>query len=275
MGIPIETVHAEGFAMDFFRFGHGEKTLVILPGLSVDSVMKYADAVADAYRLLTDDFTIYVFDRRKELPSSYSETEMAEDTAEAIRLLGLEQACIFGASQGGTIAIIIAARYPERVSRMVLASASAKVNPDHFRIFEKWIRLAEAGDAKVLYLAFGEAIFPPDVFEQSRDLLAAAAESVTDADLRRFVILAQGMKGLDLTEHLREVSCPVLVTGSMDDGVLGADASEYIAEHLKDHTGCELYMYNGYGHAVYDLAPDYKERLLNFLTAGSGQEHHH
>ena len=48
MGIPIETVHAEGFAMDFFRFGHGEKTLVILPGLSVDSVMKYADAVADA-----------------------------------------------------------------------------------------------------------------------------------------------------------------------------------------------------------------------------------
>ena len=98
--------------MDFFRFGHGEKALVILPGLSVDSVMKYADAVADAYRLLTDDFTIYVFDRRKELPSSYSETEMAEDTAEAIRLLGLEQACIFGASQGGTIAIIIAARYP-------------------------------------------------------------------------------------------------------------------------------------------------------------------
>lgn len=108
MGIRIETVKTERFSMDFFRFGKGEKTLVILPGLSVQSVMGAADAVAGAYRSLTDHFTIYVFDRRAELPASYSVRDMARDTAEAFRALGLKKVCLFGASQGGMIALALA-----------------------------------------------------------------------------------------------------------------------------------------------------------------------
>ena len=71
--------------MDYFRFGQGGRVLVILPGLSVDSVMKYAGAVADAYAPMARDFTVCVFDRRKELPPSYTIGEMAEDTAAAVR----------------------------------------------------------------------------------------------------------------------------------------------------------------------------------------------
>ena len=70
MGIPIETVHTKSFAMDYFRFGKGRKTLVILPGLSIQSVMGAADAVAAAYRSLEDSFTIYVFDRRADPPAA-------------------------------------------------------------------------------------------------------------------------------------------------------------------------------------------------------------
>ena len=275
MGFQTGTIRTDGFSMDYFRFGHGEKTLVILPGLSVDSVVKYAGAVSTAYGLLTGDFTVYVFDRRKELPEEYSIDEMAEDTAAAIRALGLDHVCLFGASQGGMIAMAIAIRYPEIISRLVLGSTSARVEQEQYQTIENWIRLAKAGDAKGLYLAFGEAIYPPEVFEQYRDLLAAASEAVTGKDLKRFVILAEGIKGFDVADQLRGISCPVLVIGSADDRVLGADASEQIAEQLKGRTDCELYMYHGYGHAVYDLAPDYKERLLNFLTSGSVQMANH
>ena len=80
------------------------------------------------------------------------------------------------------------------------------------------------------------------------------------------MILAEGMKDFDFTDHLRAISCPVLVIGSADDSVMEAGASEKIAEHLKEYTDCELHMYHGYGHAAYDLAPDYKERLLNYLA---------
>ena len=70
MRMQIETVKTEMFSMDYFRFGHGKETLVILPGLSVQSVMGFADAVAEAYQMFADDYTVYVFDRRKELPPS-------------------------------------------------------------------------------------------------------------------------------------------------------------------------------------------------------------
>ena len=56
----IETVKTNGFTMDYVRFGQGERTLVILPGLSVESVTKSADAIAKAYAPLAEHFTIYL-----------------------------------------------------------------------------------------------------------------------------------------------------------------------------------------------------------------------
>ena len=56
MSLQIKTVTTDDFSMDFIHFGRGNRTLVILPGLSVDSVMKYAGTVADAYSIMTDDF---------------------------------------------------------------------------------------------------------------------------------------------------------------------------------------------------------------------------
>ena len=264
--IPIETVEADGFTMDYFRVGNGKETLVILPGLSVQSVMGSADAVAEAYKTLTDEFTIYVFDRRKELPSSYTVQEMARDTAEALRVLGLEQVCLFGASQGGMMAMEIAIEHPELVKRLALGSTTACVTDARYEGIDNWVRLAKDGDAEGLYLAFGEALYPEDIFEQSQELLVEAAKYVTDEDLARFVILAEGMKGFDVVDDLEKIECPVLVIGSMDDRVLGADASLQIAEHLSGRPDCELFMYEEYGHAAYDTAPDYKERLLRFFV---------
>ena len=264
-GIKIETVETDTFAMDYFKFGHGEKTFVILPGLSVQSVMGSADAVADAYKQLTDDFTVYVFDRRKELPESYSIYEMARDTADAFQALGLKQISLFGASQGGMMAMEIAISYPELVEALVLGSTSARISEEQYQNIETWITLARENKAEELYLAFGEMVYPPAAFEQLRQLFIDAAKTVTDKDLKRFVIMSEGLKGFDVTENLDKISCPVLVLGDTDDHVLGGAASEEIGEYLKDRPDCELYMYSGYGHAAYDTAPDYRERILVFL----------
>ena len=50
--IKIENVKTDSFSMDYIRFGHGEGVFVIIPGLSVQSVMPLADMVADAYKML-------------------------------------------------------------------------------------------------------------------------------------------------------------------------------------------------------------------------------
>ena len=263
--IPIERVELSGFAMQYFRFGAGARTLVILPGLSVQSVMGSAEAVAAAYAPMTEDYTIYVFDRREILPEIYTVPDMARDTAEAMLALGLKDVYLFGASQGGMMALVIAIEYPALVKKLVLGSSSAHVQPEQFRVIERWIALAEANDPVGLYLAFGEEIYPPAVFEQFREALVAAGKTVTEAELRRFITLAKGIEGFDVSERVAEIQCPVLAIGVYEDAVLDADATMEIAEKLDPRPDFRLYLYMGYGHAAFDTAPDYRERIKRFF----------
>ena len=265
MNVRIETVHTGTFSMNFFRFGRGAKTLVILPGLSVQSVMGAADAVEAAYRPMEDAFTIYLFDRRNELPPSYSVRDMALDTAAAIKALGLKEVCLFGASQGGMMAQVIAVEYPGLVRKMVLGSSSSHVREEQYRVIDGWVRLAKSGDRVGLYLDFGRKLYPPALCEQYRDALVKTAETVTDAELERFVILAEGIRGFDVTDELYRIRCPVLAIGDYADRVLDADATMEIAEKLDERQDFRLYLYAGYGHAAYDTAPDYLDRVRRFL----------
>ena len=267
MTLQRGTVQTDTFSMDYFCFGNGKRPLVILPGLSIQSVMRAADAVADAYRSLQDHFTIFVFDRRSDIPPSYSVYEMARDTAEAFQALGLENVCLFGASQGGMIAQVIAIEHPELVGKLVLGSTSAHVQEPQYRVLENWAQLAREKDRVGLYLAFGREIYPPAVYEQFRQALIDAAQTVTDRDLERFVIFVEGTRGFNITDRLNRIRCPVMAVGVYEDSVLDADATMEIAEKLDSRPDFRLYMYVGYGHAAFDTAPDYRERMLRFFLS--------
>ena len=309
MSIPIETVKTDNLTMRFFRFGHGPKTCVILPGLSVKSVMDSADTVAKQYAVFDDDFTTYLFDRRLDLPTTsgaddvhpacddsssgasaprYTIADMARDTAEAILSLGLSDLHLFGASQGGMIALALTIENPGLVSKLALGSTTARVpsedsvssdaslsdssadaadlSADSARdSITGWIDLAKAGDAVTLYREFGRKLYPAALFEQYKSVLEGLGNFVTADDLRRFVTIAEGTAGFDVTPSLSSITCPVLVLGSEDDQVIAPDCSREIAAGLTGAASCELHMYDGYGHAAFDTAPDYQQRLLEFF----------
>ena len=254
--------------MDYLRFGNGSEPLVILPGLSVQSVMLVADAVVKAYAPLANDFAIYLLDQRRDLPDPYTVSDLARDACEALRVLGLDRVCVFGASMGGMMGLELAISYPDLIRKLALGSTTARILDKERQLFEGWAELAERGDAAALYLAFGEAVYPPGVLAQLREQLFEAAKTVTDEDLRRFAILARGIETFDVTERLEKIACPVLAIGVEDDRVLDARGMQEIADRLAGKPGFEFHLYDGYGHAAFDTAPDYKDRLLRFFTLG-------
>ena len=95
--------------------------------------------------------------------------------------------------------------------------------------------------------------------------LLAAAQTVTDAELDRFMILARGTRGFNVTDRLDRIRCGVLIIGVYEDAILDSDATMEIAERLDDRPDFRLYIYVGYGHAAYDTAPDYRDRIQRFL----------
>ena len=260
--MDIQTVRTDGFEMDCVRFGNGGRPFVILPGLSVQSVLASAEAVAAAYRPFTEDYSVWLFEPRKELPPGYGLRDLSRDTAAALRALGLAEACVFGASMGGMVALGVAWEHPGLVKKLVLASTTARVTDARRGALEKWIALAKAGRTEALYLAFGESLYPPSVFAGVRGEFVRAAKAATARELERFVVLAEAVRGFGVAGGLGRIACPTLVVGSRDDRVFGGGAAEELAAAIP---GAELLLYDGYGHAVYDTAPDFGARMLEFF----------
>ena len=270
--VKVDTLCLDGFSMDYCRFGRGQTPLIILPGLSLQRVMGSAKAIAGAYRLLADDFTIYVFERRNDMPDTYPISDMARDTASALEALDIGSACLFGASQGGMIAMEIAITRPRLVRRMIVGSSSARVTPEVFERFVPWIQMAREEKAGELLLMMSKALYPREVFEPLRPLLLEMAEGITAEDFRRFIIQTEAIRGFDRLDDVNKIACPVLVIGARDDRVLDGESSVQIAERLADRPDCALYMYDQYGHAVYDLAPDYRQRMRSFFVSCSHRQ---
>lgn len=258
-------VKINDFEMEYFKFGNGDRIFVIVPGLSIQSLISAKDSVENAYKLMAEDFTTYVFDRRKVIPDDYSIYDMADDTAAVMKELGLKDTYVFGASQGGMIAQVMTIRYPELVKKLVLGSTSSHVQPGQRTVIDKWIELASKGDKQGLYQEYGKEIYPPDVYEQYKDAFDAMAATVTDEDLKKFIILARSIRDFNITNELNRINCPVMALGVYEDPVLDSDAIMEIAENLDDKPDFSLFMYKGYGHAAFDTAPDYKNRILDFF----------
>jgi pimeloyl-ACP methyl ester carboxylesterase len=248
--------------MNYLKFGTGDKTLVMLPGLSVKSVLLMGDAVKNAFRAFDKDYTIYLIDRREDVPPVYTVADMARDTAEKMKELGLSDVCLFGASQGGMMAMLIAAWYPELVHKLVLGSTAAKISDLGNSVIGGWVSLAEKRDGAALYLDFLKKVYPSYLFDKFKDVFIATGKSVTDEEFARFIIIAKGAVDFDATSELDKVKCPVLVVGSEDDAVLGSAPSYDIARRLE----CRIHMYKDYGHDCYDTAPDFRDRMFKFFN---------
>lgn len=259
----VKEVKINGMEMEYAVFGEGDKPLVIIPGLSVKSVIKGAGSIASAYRRFGEDFKIYVFDRRKNISEGYNLRNMADDTAAAMKEIGIKNACIFGASQGGMIAQYIAIFYPELVGKLILGSSMSRFNKTADKILREWIGFAERGDITSLNESFAENLYTEKFSEMFREMMTSANRDATQEDLRRFILLAKACEGFDAYSMLDRIKCPTLVIGAKHDRVLTGQASVEMAEKL----GCELYMYEDYGHCVYDEALDYKDRMYAFFKS--------
>ena len=258
-----ELLFVNDIEMKYARFGSGKKALVILPGLSIKSVADSAADVEKAYRRFEEEYTVYLFDRRANAEKGYTLKNMADDTAAVMRRLGIEKADVFGASQGGMIAMYLAAYHPELVDRMVLGSTTARISDGFRRVYQTWIELAKARDKEALASAFADSVYSEKMLQLYRDILIRDLSDCTDQDLEHFVVLAKALDTLSIHDDLNRIQCQTLVLGSEGDRVVGADAQRDIAAQL----GCALHMYEPvYGHAVYDEAPDYLDRMAAFLA---------
>ena len=122
------TIKINNIEMDYIRFGKGKKNLIMIQGLNTNGIKGNGLMLSLMYSIFTKDYTVYLFDRRKDVYEGISVEVFADDIAEAMKYFQIESADILGVSQGGMIAQVLAIKYPNLVNKMVLALTLSKNN---------------------------------------------------------------------------------------------------------------------------------------------------
>ena len=249
---------------DCIRFGNGPKTMIMLQGLNTCGIKGAALSLAYMYRIFTKDYTVYLFDRREDLPELITVRELAADVAAAMDQLGLKHADILGVSQGGMIAQYLALDRPDLVNKLVLAVTLSRKNPMIEAVLNNWIRMTEQGAWRDLVEDMAVKMYSPAYVRRYRPFMKLLTLLQTPKDVPRFLTLTKACLTCETYDDLDKIQCPVLVIGGRQDQVVSGEASVELAEKL----GCQLYMYEDLGHAAYEEARDFNQRVLDFFRNG-------
>ena len=260
-----KTLNFNDKSMDYVTFGKGKKPLVIIPGLGdgLYTVKGMAMPFSITYRKLSERYKIYVFSRINELRQGYTTRDMAADVAEAMETLNLDAAYVMGISQGGMIAQWLAVDFPERVKRLILTVTTAKPSQLARERIERWQKLSQSGNFKHLMLDIAQHSYTQKSYQKWRFLYNIMGRLGRIKDEKRIVIQSQSCLEHNSLEVLKEIHCPTLVLGALEDDVIGVKGSKELAKAI---SGCQLLILKHSGHALYEENKAFQEAVCEFLN---------
>ena len=198
----------------------------------------------------------------------YSLDDMAADALGLMDVLGLDKAHIVGASMGGMIAQIIAAKYPQRTRSLVsiMSSSGDRRLPQATRD-ARAVLLAKRPDIserdKVIaqmmnvYRVIGSPGYPVSEEVLRPRIEASIARSYYPQGVGRqmLAILGDGSR----VARLQTIKVPTLVIHGADDPLVPVEGGKHTAANIP---GAKLEIVPGMGH---DLPPGLVEKLSGLI----------
>ena len=270
---------SEGLSIAYQVSGKGPD-LVFIPGsLSHVELGWETPPMMQMFRRLSQFSRMITFDKRgtglsdrsTELPTL---EERMDDVRAVMDAAECESAAIVGISEGGPMALLFAATYPERVTALVLWATFARLTwaPDYPQGID-----AQVGHdfCDQIEQNWGHgAIWPlistqdaPDDEVTRRHLARMERSSATPAmaaAANRFSLL------IDARHALSSISAPTLVVHRTEDPLIGVEHARYMAAHIR---GARLKEFPGEFHESYlDKDEEILDEIEEFLT-GTRQDH--
>jgi pimeloyl-ACP methyl ester carboxylesterase len=203
-------------------------------------------------------------------PERWTLDTWVDDVAAFCDVLELTRPVVLGTGIGGIVGLLLAARRPDLVDRLVLVSAVARYV--HTRSIAEFDRLGGPGAGEVAARYFGEPT-ETNFAEFMRVCVPLYTRSPTPADtvarIEMNLALAAhwestGARGYDVRAEAEHVTCPTLVLAGEDDpSATMAGVEELVAALPQATTTFERYPATGHG--VFRDRPDAVEVVTAFL----------
>jgi DNA-binding SARP family transcriptional activator/pimeloyl-ACP methyl ester carboxylesterase len=233
---------SDGIHIAFQVIGEGERDMVLVPGLMSHLELIWEDhETADFYQRLATLGRLILFDKRDtgmsdRASGTMSLEERMEDVRAVMQAAGSSRAVLFGYSEGAPMSILFAATYPERVTALILASASARWFPAHgYPCGQGAQEMYEAlRDIAAHRWGQGESIewyLPSRAHSaRARQLLGRFERMAVNPSA--FLRLTQMIHDIDVRAVLPAIHMPTLVIQRLGDRITPPCHGRYLASHI-------------------------------------------
>jgi class 3 adenylate cyclase/pimeloyl-ACP methyl ester carboxylesterase len=169
--------------------------------------------------------------------------EWMDDVRAVMDAAQSERAAILGAGDGGTMAAMFAATYPDRTHSLVLGNSAARVSwaPDYpiglpVARQETLIRLTEDtwGTSDFVTATNPSLVAEPSAQAQAARYSRLAASPATAAAIMRMLVQ------IDVRSVLPSIRVPTLVVHRRDNAILSIDNGRFLADHIEGARFVEL-----------------------------------
>ncbi|GAA4709384.1 alpha/beta hydrolase [Pseudonocardia yuanmonensis] len=176
--------------------------------------------------------------------------------------LGLDRVHLVGHSYGARVALELILRAPTRVDRVVLlAAGGTPVKANLTTLTDFYGAPDEAGMRTLVDAQLSRAV--PGIERYVTERLATAVRPEVQRSFQAAMSGGAPMPTYDETV-LPAVSHPVLAVHGKDDATISADASLFLAEHLRQ---CDLHLFAGCGHLLqYEVPTQLGSLIHDFLA---------
>lgn len=280
MGPQTQYAQSGELSIAYQSLGAGPPDLLFIPGFvsNVELIWELPGFARFVQGLSTLGRAVF-FDKRGTGCSDRTlGTGSPEDRMDDVRAVadaaGLDSAVVIGLSEGGPLAILYAAAYPDRVRSLVLMGTFARAlrAPDHpagveESLAEGFIELTRAR------WGTGEALAPflGGVDDAEVKELLARYERQTATPGAAAAILNHNVH-MDVRHALSSIRVPTLVLHRTGDPIVPFAQAEYLAEHIE---GAQLVGLPGDFHATstQEASDELLDVIAEFVTGAPAKRH--
>jgi pimeloyl-ACP methyl ester carboxylesterase len=253
--------------------GDGPIDLVYIPGFTSHLDLNWEPPSLHVTERLASFSRLIYFDKRGTgMSDPVDDVPTLEERMDDVRAVmdaaGSERAAFFGFSEGGAMALLFAATYPDRTRALALWGAMARTTyaPD-YPIAPRYEDYIESATELILpYLDQGvlAEIYAPSVAYTEQSAAQIARGEQLGASPGMVLKLIQMYMEVDVRDVVGTISAPTLILQAHGDRVVNARHGRWLAEHIPDAKYVEL---PGIDHAVWHSAPDpVLDEVEEFLT---------
>lgn len=185
--------------------------------------------------------------------------ELVDDLLAAMDAVGFDRAHLVGHSLGASVALLVAARHPARVDRVVAIAPALAPDAYLAAVLDHWEAMARSNlPADALHLGLVLPAFGREAFTR---LVPAVLHDMARHPLARETVAryVDCIRAQDLRPHAGRIDAPVMVVAGADDTLTGPPHARAVAAAI---SGALLELLPGCGHTPQIEQPALLSRLL-------------